>query len=91
MLGKSLKMTDQLIKTMHLYKDEHIKDGRVHLQRIMQRWDGVPTAEYLLDLGITFDILHLSAFCTQNWAGHGIFVCLNFPAGHTSGNNKSRS
>lgn len=58
---------------MHLYKDEHIKDGTVHSQRIMQNWDGVPTAEHRLNLGITSDILHLSAFCTQIWAGQSFF------------------
>lgn len=31
-------------------------------------------AEHLLNLGITSGILHLSAFCTQIWAGQSSFV-----------------
>lgn len=69
-------MTDQLIKTMHLYKDEHIKDGGVHSQRVMQRWDGVPMVEHLLCLGIASDILHLSQHFVHRSGLDKVFLLL---------------
>lgn len=61
---------------MHLYKDEHIKDGTVHSQRIMQDWDRVPTAEDRLDLGITSDILHLSQHFVHRSGLDKVFLSL---------------
>lgn len=63
---------------MHLYKDEHIKDGRVHSQRIMQGWDGVPAAEDRLNLRSRY-FTSLSAFWTQIWAGQRLFVSSLLP------------
>lgn len=63
-------MTDQ--NDVHLYKDEHIKDGRVHSQRIMQHWDGVlstsSTSGSLLIFYISLSILYTV------WAGQSSSV-----------------